>query len=172
MSVEKQSTGSTSYASPKLYLRPTHSGLGMFCLEPIAKGEVLAVFGGMVCTFADLQSTFASLKHLSLQVEEDLYLVPTHNGDNEHFNHSCSPNAGFRGQVSLVALRSIAVGEEIAYDYAMSDGSPYDEFDCRCGSPECRGRITGEDWKLPELRHRYGQHFSTYLLTRLAQLST
>lgn len=159
----------TSYASPKLRLKATHSGHGMFCEAPVEAGEVLAVFGGVVCSFAELESDFARFKHLSIQVEDDLYLVPTSDGDSEHFNHSCEPNAGIRGQVTLVALRSIAVGEEVSYDYAMSDGSPYDEFECRCGSPLCRGKVTGEDWKRPELRARYGSHFSSYLLARFAR---
>ena len=35
-----------------------------------------------------------------------------------------------RGNVMVVAMRDIAVGEELTYDYAMSDGSDYDEFEC------------------------------------------
>ena len=51
-------------------------------------------------------------------------------------------------------MRAIAQGEEICLDYAMCDGSSYDEFDCTCGLPDCRGRVTGEDWKRPELWER------------------
>ncbi len=55
-------------------------------------------------------------------------------------------------------------------DYAMCDGSPYDEFDCECGSPLCRGRVTGEDWRNPELWQRYAGHFSPYLARRIDAL--
>jgi hypothetical protein len=32
--------------------------------------------------------------------------------------------------------------------------------DCHCGSARCRGKVSGEDWKLPELQQRYGNYFS------------
>lgn len=160
-------SASPSFANPKLEPRATAAGLGMFCLAPIARGEVLAVFGGTVCTLADLDTRFREQRHLSVQVEDGLYLVPERGGPGDYFNHSCDPNAGVRGQITLVAMRDISVGEQVCYDYAMTDGSPYDEFDCRCGAKACRGRVTGDDWKLPELRERYGGYFSAYLRGRM-----
>jgi S-adenosylmethionine decarboxylase len=53
----------------------------------------------------------------------------------------------------------------------MTDGSPYDEFDCTCGAPGCRRRVTGSDWQRPELQARYAGHFSPYLERRIARLS-
>ena len=52
----------------------------------------------------------------------------------------------------------------------MCDGSPYDEFDCACGSARCRGRVTGNDWRDPLLWKRYAGHFSPYLQRRIAAL--
>jgi hypothetical protein len=66
-----------------------------------------------------------------------------------------------------VAMRDIAVDEEICFDYAMSDSSDYDEFECGCGSPNCRKRISGSDWKKPELQKRYKGYFSPYLQQRI-----
>ena len=83
---------------------------------------------------------------------------------------SCAPNAGLAGQLTLVAMRDIRRGEQICYDYAMTDASQYDEFLCQCGAPECRGRITGRDWSLPHLWESYGGHFSPYILRRIASL--
>ncbi|MFO1434944.1 MAG: SET domain-containing protein-lysine N-methyltransferase [Gammaproteobacteria bacterium] len=84
-----------------------------------------------------------------------------------YVNHSCDPNAGIKGQIFLVAMRDIAVGEEITFDYAMalhrSPGNPPYKFSCECGSSRCRGEVTDEDWKLPELRQRYAGHFQYYL---------
>ena len=65
-------------------------------------------------------------------------------------NHSCEPNCGFLGNVILVTIRDIAAGEELTFDYAMSDGCDYDEFECRCGQPSCRGKVTGNDWMVPD----------------------
>ena len=35
-----------------------------------------------------------------------------------------------------------------------------------CGSPLCRGVVTGEDWRRPELQARYGDHWIPALLRK------
>src|SRR5690606_15741605 len=77
------------------------------------------------------------------------------------------PNCGIKGQVSLVAMRNIHPGEEICYDYAMTDASAYDEFECACASEACRGRITGSDWMNEFLQKKYEQHFSAYIRQKI-----
>ena len=66
--------------------------------------------------------------------------------------HSCEPNCGMHGNTVVVALRDIAVGEQVAFDHAMANGSDFDEFECQCGTASCRGKVTGNDWMLPELQ--------------------
>jgi hypothetical protein len=53
----------------------------------------------------------------------------------------------------------------------MCDGTPYDEFICSCGSQNCRGNITGEDWKRPDLRERYAGYYMPYLQRRIDMLN-
>jgi hypothetical protein len=64
----------------------------------------------------------------------------------------------------------IEPGEEINFDYAMCDGTPYDEFECECGCENCRGRITGSDWARPELWEKYDGYFMPYLARRIEAL--
>jgi hypothetical protein len=110
----------------------------------------------------------ATVRRYSLQVEENQYLVSLSDCEPpDYVNHSCDPNAGLSGQITLVAMRDIQPGEEITYDYAMSDGSPYDEFNCSCGSPHCRGHVSGEDWRRTDLWLRYAGYFSPYLQRRI-----
>ncbi|NJK32862.1 MAG: SET domain-containing protein [Deltaproteobacteria bacterium] len=146
---------------------PEKGGHAVFARRRIAPGELLAVFGGTVIPANELDP---ALSRLTLQIDEDLYMVSTVEGPGDWFNHSCQPNAGLQGQLSLIALHSIERGEEVCYDYAMSDGSSYDEFACACGAQLCRGRVSGDDWRLPELWLRYGGHFSPYLQRRIDQL--
>ncbi|MCA9969457.1 MAG: SET domain-containing protein [Anaerolineales bacterium] len=166
---------SRSYVSPKLEARPLpeKGGHGLFARAPIAQGERLLVWSGDVVTGAELAQVPAHLRPYSVQIEEDLYLAAAPDDEPEpadYVNHSCSPNAGFDGQIVLVAIRPIAPDDEICIDYAMCDGTPYDEFDCQCGAATCRGRVTGDDWRRPELQARYAGYFVPYLQRRIAAL--
>lgn len=164
---------STSYLSPKLEARPRSEkdGYGVYARELIRAGELLVGWGGAVITGQQLPPPAAGTRQHHLQIEEDLYLAPIRPPEPADFvNHCCDPNAGLSGQIVLVALRDILPGEEVCYDYAMSDGSPYDEFDCNCQSPHCRKRVTGNDWARPELWERYAGHFSPYLQRRIDRL--
>ena len=173
IAVMENSTRPTAYLSPKLECKP-HRGkgdFGVFAREPVRAGEVVVVWGGDVMTAEKFAELPLYVQQHSLQVEEDLYLVPDAVDEAADFiNHSCEPNTGMSGQIVLVALYDIAPGEEVCFDYAMSDGGPYDEFVCACGAPSCRGKITGNDWKRPELWERYAGHFSPYLQRRIDRL--
>lgn len=162
-----------SYLNPKLEARISdHSPheYGVFAKEQIDQGELLTVWGGEIVDFDSFNQYDDYLRELSIQVEDDLFLVPLTLGPADYFNHGCNPNAGLSGQISLIALQNIEPGEEVRFDYAMSESTDYDDFDCDCGDPLCRGRFTGEDWKLPELWERYGEHFSPYLLRRIKKM--
>lgn len=111
------------------------------------------------------------IRRHTVQVEENLYLASFNPSEPpDYINHSCEPNCGLQGQIAIVAMRRILPGQEVTIDYAMCDGSPYDEFDCACGAPICRGRVTGEDWRDPVLWERYAGHFSPYLQRRIEAL--
>jgi len=147
-------------------------GHGLEASTAISKGTLIAVWGGEVYNEADFLQLPPNRQRYAVQVEDSFHLVA--HGEivpADYFNHSCDPNTGIVGQVCLVSLRDIEAGEQVCYDYAMTEGSPHDEFDCLCGTDHCRGRITGEDWRRPELQTRYGSHFSPYL-TRKIELSS
>ena len=162
-----------SYLSPKLESGPFHhkGGCGVVARQPVSKGELLVMWGGRVITAAQLDPTIPEFSQRVLQIEDELFLYnPLSNDPADCFNHSCDPNAGMSGQVGLVAMRGIAAGEEVTFDYAMCDGSNYDEFECNCGLPQCRKHVGGEDWKRPELQERYAGYFAPYLQRRIDAL--
>ena len=142
-------------------------GEGLFAREAIACGEPIVEWTGRALSLAQWQRVPQRIRENSVQIGDDAYLVPDVLVAGDHVNHSCEPNAGLRGDRTIVAMRDIAAGEEITYDYAMSDGSPYDEFVCCCGAPACRGNVTGDDWRRPELQERYRGWFSPYLAARI-----
>lgn len=100
-------------------------GLGVFALEPIAKG--CAVWHP--CMLIDSMISEARLSGLpdcvKLTVAHHGYRTREHPtawfmcGDNARFmNHSDSPNTGSLDGVNDIALRDIQAGEELTSDYA------------------------------------------------------
>ncbi len=162
-----------SYLTPKAEARRKPNGqMGIFAREPIAQDEIVSVWGGEILTRAQVQQLPQDLQHYVMQVEEDFFLGGGTQDDTNYFNHSCNPNVGFSGQMVLLARRDIARDEEICFDYAMCDGSDYDEFECECGAPNCRKRVRGTDWQNPELWERYRGFFIPYLQRRIDKLQT
>jgi uncharacterized protein len=164
---------SFSYLDPKCEARNhVEGGCGVFANSVILKGGLVSLWGGRIVHKDELDPSMPRFNQRVLQVDEDFYLITAEEPEpNDCFNHSCNPNLGFFGQIGLVALRDIKSGEELTFDYAMSDGGPYDEFECNCGSPNCRRNITGNDWKLPGLWNKYKGYFSPYLARRIEELA-
>ena len=163
-----------SYLSPKLEGRLRADGeRGIFAVLPVKAGELLSVWGGRIVSTEELDSYPLKVRADTIEVEQDLWLICLNDEPSMWINHSCQPNAGLNGQIALVAMRDIASDEEICFDYAMTDCSPYyedEKFECTCGAPDCRGQVTENDWKLPELQARYAGYFSLYLQRKIDQL--
>jgi len=163
-----------SYVNPKIALRRSSAGVGMFANIALREGEVLIVWSGKVVHLNTILAMRESDRHYILQIDDELFQIPPWIGFNEpadFTNHSCDPNAGFKGSpITLAAMRNIGPGEEITFDYAMCesiDGLKGNEFECCCGTRYCRGSFTGHDWKNPELWGRYGKYFSPYLQRKI-----
>jgi len=167
-------TPALSYLSQKVAIRPSPiHGRGLFAVEPVKRGELVAVKGGHVFDRATLRRVEGTLGPAEIQIDDDLFIGPLRPEEREgsmiFSNHSCDPNLGVRGQIVFVALRDVAAGEELTHDWAMTDADDY-EMQCRCGSPRCRGVITGQDWRREELRRRYAGYMSAYLQARIQTL--
>lgn len=160
-----------SWLTPLAQVRDAGAkGLGVFATADIPAGTTVAGFGGHVVERAEFDLLAEDLRTHSLQVDDRLYLVslpPFAPAD--YVNHSCEPNCGIVGSLLLVTMTDVVAGEELCFDYAMTDTNDYDEFVCACGTPSCRRLITGGDWKLPELQERYRGYFSAYITRKIAQ---
>lgn len=86
-----------------------------------------------------------------------------------YINHSCDGNVWHQSDSLLVARRDIAMGEELCYDYALteSDETWILAERCLCGARDCRVRVCGSDWRLPSLQAKYGRHFLSYILAKI-----
>ena len=164
----------TTWYDPRAQILPSSiQGNGMIATRPIQTGETVVVIGGTVLTTAQFQAfTETAIRYNAVQIGEDAHLVdlPTAPGG---MNHSCDSNLWMADEVTVVARRDIAAGEELTIDYALQSGLPVDLLGqpCRCASPACRGVITGNDWQRKELQERYQGHFSPFLNERIRSAS-
>lgn len=168
------SQGPTAFLSEKCTVLGdgTAAGRAVVARAPIAPGEVIAVWSGRIVGADELDRLPTAIRRHTVQVEEGLYQASLRPDEPPDFiNHSCEPNAGLHGQITVIAMRAIDPGAEVTIDYAMCDGSPYDEFDCACGARACRRRVTGDDWRDPSLWRRYAGYFSPYLQRRIDDLT-
>jgi hypothetical protein len=162
-----------SYRSPKTQVRasPIH-GRGLFATRTIRAGEVVAVKGGHILDRRALRRSPARGAAAYIQIGDGLYIgaaTPREVPRNKLFiNHSCEPNLGIRGEITFVALRDVAPGEELTYDWAMEEHARV-RTRCACRAPSCRLILTGRDWTLPPLQRRYRGFFSAYLAAKIAQ---
>jgi uncharacterized protein len=128
------------------------------------------VKGGYILTKVQRDRIAKRLGPSEIQVTEALFIGPATKAQREggmmHLNHSCEPNLGLQGQIVFVALRDIGIAEELACDYAMNDDEP-GEMQCSCGTPSCRGTITGSDWRKPEIQAKYDGYFSWFIQRRI-----
>lgn len=161
-----------SWLSPDVEVRPAGAkGVGLFATRAFRTGEIVSGFGGHVMSLEDFEQLPEHQQTHSLQISDSLFMVCPDEGEPaDFFNHSCAPNLGIIGNILLGVMAPVAAGDELTFDYAMCDADSYDEFECQCLTEQCRGKVTGNDWMIPEVQQRYRGHFSTYLERRIGAI--
>lgn len=125
---------------------------GLYALEAIPKGAVIACDGGSVVS--SLDDHICDNNYVAL-LDENLWLAPADYDAIEpiyFLNHSCDPNVARYGGLIYVAKRDIAAGTELTGDYApfISGYGDY-TLTCSCGSAKCRKIVTSSDWEREDL---------------------
>lgn len=167
-----------SWIDSRIEIRPSQlHGRGMFAIAPIKEGEVVVIWGlpNIYTTKEDAEKAAAKgrAEGKSIyvgQIDEGLFTVEERGIDPTYFmNHSCDPNVWLKDEVTLIARRDIKPHEELTIDYALMETDEDFEasWKCACGSPLCRKRYTGKDWRIGELRERYCGHFTPFIGKRI-----
>ncbi|KAL7536487.1 hypothetical protein ACHAWF_005478, partial [Thalassiosira exigua] len=82
-------------------------------------------------------------------------------------NHSCDANVGVRdnerGAYDFFAIKDVAEGEELVWDYSQSEWEMSAPFRCACGSDGCRGVLRGFKHDGEHVRRAYGPFYASYL---------
>ena len=130
-------------------------GTGVFAAASFAKGKRVIEYTGEVITWTE-----ALRRHPHDPENPDhtfyFHVDDTHVIDGKHrgnaaqwINHGCQANCEAEevgGRIFVRALRDIAPGEELNYDYGLVLEGRHTpkvkkQFACRCGAEKCRGTM-------------------------------
>ena len=130
-------------------------GKGVFALQDIGEGETIIEYVGQIITWKealerhphdpkDPNHTFY------FHIDADHVIDAKVGGNSSRWiNHSCDGNCEadeVDGRIFIKALRDIAPGEELSYDYGLILEERYTkklkaEHPCWCGAKTCRGTL-------------------------------
>ncbi|MCV3216901.1 SET domain-containing protein-lysine N-methyltransferase [Plectonema radiosum NIES-515] len=127
------------------------SGYGIYAVKDLKSGEV--IFTGearsqKIVTRSYVESHWNAIqkedfRRYAYPISEEVFILWDDNPTEwSPQNHSCDPNIAIQG-LDYVAIRDITAGEELTLDYATLYDENFLEFDCQCGSLNCRGIIRG-----------------------------
>ncbi|HZC44238.1 MAG TPA: SET domain-containing protein-lysine N-methyltransferase, partial [Acidobacteriaceae bacterium] len=125
---------------------------GCYTTTPIAKGTRVVEYTGPLIDKEEADRRYEHKPITYLFGIGDGSKVIDGHGIAMFINHSCDANCETEeidGRVWIVAIRDIAAGEELCYDYCLYDGDE-DEAPCNCGANNCRGSM----YSAEELRRR------------------
>jgi hypothetical protein len=142
-----------SPATPRLLIQSSKiHAAGVVTLDPISRGRRILEYDGPRIS-KDLADELYAEKPVTY-----LFSIDGTSDVIDGFaaamfvNHSCAPNCEteeYKGRVYIKAIRPIAAGEELVYEYNLHD-SDDESADCYCGAPHCRGTMFSDD----ELKRR------------------
>lgn len=165
---------SEGYVSPKVKkVKFKNKGYGLVAKKNISKGEIVSISGGIILTNSQAGRLFTKDQDYFYNIEENFVIAPLdpeNPTDDWRMNHCCEPNCGVLGQIVFVALKDISIGEELTFDYAMTETDPEYTLNLQCHKKECRGCFTGEDWKLPKIQKKYKGYFSLYVQRKIDEI--
>ncbi len=137
--------------------RSSVHGRGVFALRPLSEGERLIEYKGEVIEWdeamrrhphdpSDPNHTFY------FHLDDGRVIDGAYQGNSARWiNHACDPNCEAQedaGRIFIYALRDIAPGEELFFDYRLVLDERYTpkvkkQYACHCGASNCRGTMLG-----------------------------
>jgi hypothetical protein len=135
---------------PDTYVKNTPKGLGLFAGRPFQKGEILWIADDVDAKIPlEDYKTFDSYQQKKLNIysyldNKNRVIIPWDEG--KYVNHSCAPNSTGVLQFDNISIAKCEIekDEEIVEDYYSYFGH-FESFQCRCGSPACRGVVEQEN---------------------------
>ncbi len=117
---------------------------GVYATAPVKKKHIVVEYTGPRLTNDQADTIYDDSPRTYLFGLTDGQHVIDGDGIAAFINHSCDPNCEadeIDGRVFIRAIRNIAAGEELSYDYNLYDGDPDDPAPCHCKARHCRGTL-------------------------------
>lgn len=128
-------------------------GKGLRAMEAIQQGDLITEYVGRAIRKGYLDMLFKRYRNermlYIMALDNDTYIDARKKGGlARYINHSCEPNCivnrwKVRGlnRAGIFALRDIAVGEELSFDYKWDRKRGRAPTKCHCLTPSCRGTL-------------------------------
>lgn len=149
--------------NPKVVEKKAKVGKGLFAKAEIKKGELIASFDGKILGWNAPWNRY-QLSH-AIQFEKRRWRLSK--GFADRINHSCEPNCGVRNLFDIVAMRDIKRGEELTWNYEMTEDNESGwTMRCHCGAKSCHKVISGYRNMPAASRKRYKKYISQWLIDK------
>jgi hypothetical protein len=120
---------------------------GVYTTTDIKKGEKVVEYTGPRISKEKGDEIYEGRDVTYLFGMDDGLIIDGH-GIAAFINHCCDPNCEtdeIDKKIWIIAVRDIAAGEELTYDYNLYDGDEDDPAFCFCGAKDCRGSMYCEE---------------------------
>jgi uncharacterized protein len=132
-------------------------GKGVYAQVPLRAGEIIIEYKGEVIPWDEALCRHphdpSDPNHTFYFHIDDMHVIDggVRGNSARWINHACAPNCETEddnGRIFIKALRDIAPGEELFFDYRLVIDERYTAklkkaYACRCGAADCRGTMLG-----------------------------
>ncbi len=135
-------------------------GKGVFAQNSIKKGETIFILKGKKMKWKITDEASSQYGPNWVGIGKNIWLDVVSPG--VFTNHSCNPNSGIKGKVTIVALKNINKDEEITIDYSITEIDKLWHMKCSCGEKNCRKEIKSIQNLPKRIIEKYSPYIPTY----------
>ena len=140
----------------------TQDGRHLIAVRPIAAGTtIFPLIGRERKTPTRYSVQVGPALHVDQKSAHDITDV-VHRFFFRYMDHHCEPTTVIRGR-EVIALRDIAPGDGVTFNYNTTEYDMAEPFRCRCGSAQCIGMVRGARHLTPAQRAQLAPWLADYL---------
>ena len=140
----------------------THDARRLIAIRPVAEGtRLFTLIGRESPTPTRFSVQIGAALHLDPDCAHDITDV-VHRFFWRFLDHACDPTTVIRDR-EVIAIRDIAPGDGVTFNYNATEYDMAAPFRCHCGSAQCIGMVRGARHLSTERRARLAPWLADYL---------